>query len=69
MLFACKVDLDRNDYVEMLLKLEIIGKDDDHFYIREWDEMQPWAAEARLRSEKAKKAAVARWVKAEKTTC
>ncbi len=66
LLFACKVDLDRNDYVEMLLKLEIIGKDDDHFYIREWDEMQPWAAEARLRSEKAKKAAAARWEKQKK---
>lgn len=61
LLFACKVNLDRTDYVEMLLDLEIIGKDDGRFYICGWDEMQPWAAEARARSEKAKKAAAARW--------
>ncbi|WP_027179472.1 hypothetical protein [Maridesulfovibrio bastinii] len=66
LLFACKVDLDRHDYVEMLLQLEMIGKEDGHFYICEWDEMQPWAAEARERSEKAKKAAAARWKKEKK---
>ncbi|WP_415713094.1 hypothetical protein [Maridesulfovibrio sp.] len=63
LLFACKVQLDRTDYVQMLLDLEIIGKNKDRFYICEWDEMQPWASEARARSEKAKKAAAARWKK------
>ena len=66
LLFACKVQLDRKDYVQMLLELEIIGKDNDRFFIREWDDMQPWAAEARARSEKAKKAAAARWKKDKK---
>ncbi|WP_031483393.1 hypothetical protein [Maridesulfovibrio frigidus] len=61
LLFACKIKLDRTDYVEMLLRLEIIGKDEGHFFVCGWDEMQPWAAEARERSEKAKKAAAARW--------
>ena len=63
LLFACKISLDRHDYIEMLLKLEIIGKDTDHFFVCAWDEMQPWAAEARERSKAAKLAAEARWGK------
>ncbi|WP_432736507.1 hypothetical protein [Maridesulfovibrio sp. FT414] len=63
LLFACKVNLERTDYVDMLLDLEIIGEEDGRYYICEWDDMQPWAAEARARSEKAKKAADARWNK------
>lgn len=66
LLYACKVKLERTDYIEMLLGLEIIGKDDGQFYICEWDEMQPWAAEARKRSEAGRIAAAARWKNKEK---
>ncbi|MBI9110342.1 hypothetical protein [Maridesulfovibrio ferrireducens] len=68
LLFACKINLDSHDYVEMLLQLDIIGKDDDHFFVCAWDEMQPWAAEARERSKAAKLAAEARWGKKKNKT-
>ncbi|WP_319780029.1 hypothetical protein [Maridesulfovibrio sp.] len=61
LLYACKVDLSRTDYVEMLLQFEIIREEEGRFHICDWDEMQPWAAEARKRSDAGKIAAAARW--------
>lgn len=52
---------DPSEWVETLLALRLLDQDGGVLVIHDWEDNNPWAAGAKERSAKAKKAAKARW--------
>jgi len=55
---------DEKEFIDALIKIGWVEKRDGVYILHDWEENNPWAADAVNRSEKARKAAEKRWERA-----
>lgn len=54
---------DVDEYTNTLVKFRLLDAIDGGFTVHDWQNNNPWASDAKSRSEKARKAAESRWKK------